>query len=310
MNRRAVVSGLLAGVLSLFAATSAGAQERSVPQLAGVPVVIQLSVLFSLQPAVGPSFSVDPAGPYEVEVGASEGAVVLTVLRKSSGKRVALTQYVARGVQTPERLQATFGKLGHVSMRFRESRHRPWFGKHRRCRGADRFVTRRGVFVGNFQFRGESDYLAIRAHRAEGAISSVAAKCRRHHRPSHAHSSSQSDETFSGLIATQRNGVNSTVFAGLSFRGRRVFLAQREESRGRMSVLRSAVVIGPGELPLNGTLTAGRFSPGTPFHGTGRYQAAPDGSTSWLGNLSVDFPGAPRSPLAGPAFEPFLEAGF
>jgi hypothetical protein len=247
-----------------------------------------------------------------VAVGSSEGAVVLAVFRGDPEKRATLTEYVARGVQTRERLQATFGNLGRVSMRFRESRKRPWFGKARRCHGPGRFVTRRGMFVGNLRFEGEDGYLKLRAHRAKAEISSVAAKCRRHrHRPGRAHSSSIFDGTFSGLLATRRNGVNSTVFGAISFHDEIVYVAQREENRGRLSVFRTAILVGRGdELPLNETVTAGRFTPPAPFHGSGRYRAAPDGSTSWTGNLSVDFLGAPRFALAGPGFETSLEAGF
>lgn len=309
MSRRAVATCLLASAVALLAASPAAARERSESQLTSIPVVLRLAALLSQQAPFKPGFTIDPAGPYELAVGTSEGAVVLVVLRGNPGRRAAVTEYVARGVQAPERIQATFGRLGSVSMRFRESRRRPWFGKPRRCRGGDRFVVRRGVFVGNLRFRGENGYLTVHVHRAAGAISSLAAKCRHRH-PRGAHSSSLSEDSISGLLATERSGVDATTFAALSFQGERFFLAQREEDRGRMAVLRSAVVLGRGELPLNEAVTAGRFSPGAPFHGKGLYRAAPDGSTSWSGDLSVDFLGAARFPLVGPGFETVLEAGF
>lgn len=309
MSRRAVLICLLLGAAALLAASPAAARERQGVQLTSIPVAIQLSALLSQQAPFEPGFTVDPAGPYKLAVGTSEGAVVLAVLRGHPGKRVAVTEYLARGVQAPERMQASFGSLGRVSMRFREARHRPWFGEPRRCRGRDRFVVRRGVFVGSLRFRGEHGYLTVHVHRAKGSISSLAAKCRHRH-PREAHGSSSSADSIAGLLATERDGVDATTFAALSFRGRRLFIAQREEDRRRMAVLRSAVVLDRGELPLNEAVTAGRFSPGAPFHGKGLYRAAPDGSTSWSGSLSVDFLGAPRFPLAGPGFETDLEAGF
>ncbi|HWJ43513.1 MAG TPA: hypothetical protein VNR67_08775 [Solirubrobacterales bacterium] len=309
MKPAAVVTCVLAA-LALLAASPAGARSAPESKATTIPIALQLSFLLAQDPDFHLSFLVDPPGPDEVAVGSSEGAVVLAVLRGNPKKRVALTEYVARGIQTPERLRASFGKLGRVSMRFRESRRRPWFGKVRDCRGRDRFVVRRGTFVGNLRFRGEDGYLNIRAHRAKGAIPGVAAKCQRGNRSRLAHGSSIIDGSFSGLLATWRNGVNATVFAAASFRDDLVYVAQREESRGRLSVFRTAAAIGRGELPLNETVTGGRFSPPAPFHGTGRYRAEPDGSASWTGNLSVDFPGAPRFPLAGPGFETSLEAGF
>jgi len=301
---------LLAVALTLLATSAATARSAPDSKSTTIPIGLQLSFLLSQDPAFRLDFVVDPPGPEKVAVGRSEGAVVLAVLRGDTEKRATLTEYVARGVQAPERLQATFGKLGRLSMRFRESRRRPWFGKARRCRGRDRFVVRRGVFVGNLRFRGEGGYLNIRAHRAKGAIPSVAAKCRHGHRPRGAHSSSIFDGTFSGLLATKRNGVNATVFAAASFRDELAYIAQREESRGRLSIFRTAIFVGHGDLPLNETVTAGRFAPPAPFHGSGHYRAAADGSTTWTGDLSVDFLGAPRFPLAGPGFETSLEAGF
>lgn len=310
MKRPTVATCLLALALALLAASPATARSAPDSKATTIPIGLQLSFLLAQNPAFDLGFIIDPPGPEKVAVGSSEGAVVLAVLRGDPEKRAALTEYVARGVQTPERLQASFGKFGRLSMRFRESRRRPWFGKARRCRGRDRFVLRRGVFVGNLRFRGEGGYLNIRAHRAKGAIPSLAAKCRHRHRHLGAHSSSIFDDTFSGLLATRRNGVNATAFGAASFRDDLVYVAQREEGRGRLSVFRTAIFVGHGDLPLNESVTAGRFSPPAPFHGSGHYRAAADGSTSWTGNLSVDFLGAPRFPLAGAGFETSLEAGF
>jgi hypothetical protein len=310
MSRRILVLALLSS-LSVLAA---GAQAEARPPLHSLlPIDLldaQAGAPVPDRPPFGTGFSLDPPGPYEVRVSTAGAAVVVAVKREKPKRWIALTRYLARGVAAPERLQATFGNLGTVSMRFRESRHRPWLGKKRRCRGDDRFVVRRGVFVGNFRFRGEGGYLAIRAHRAKGSITTVAAKCRKRDDRRRARSSAAVEESFSGLIASDRKGVNSTVFGALSLRGELGYLAQREENRGRLSVLRFAAMLSEGEFPLNEAATAGRFSPGIPFHGSGRYRAAPDGSTSWSGNLAVDFPGAGRFPLARPTYATLLEAGF
>jgi hypothetical protein len=309
MSRRTLVL-VLASSLTLCAAGSAAAQAapRSVLPADLLDAAVGAPVVPESRFHTG--FGIDPPGPYEVRVQTDGAAVVVSVIRGDRRKRVAVTNYLARGVAAPERLQATFGKLGKISMRFRESSHRPWHGKRRRCRGAGRFVVRRGVFVGSFRFRGEGGYLTVRAHRAKGSVSSVASKCRRQARRRGARSSSVFEDSFSGLIASDRVGVNSTVFGVLSFRGRLFYLAQREENMGRLAVLRNAIVSDRGRFPLNEAATVGRFSPGTPFHGTGRYRAAPDGSTSWSGDLAVDFPGAARFPLTGPTYETLLEAGF
>ena len=307
MTRR-ILAFLLVSSLTLAVASPAAAQSPLRTLLEASPLSTTVGAPVVQKQPFHTGFGLDPAGPYEVRVETEGDAVVVTVVRGDRRKRVVSTSYLARGVAKPERLQATFGKFGKISMRFRESRHRPWLGKKRRCRGAGRYVVRRGVFVGNFNFRGEDGYLSIRTHRAKGAIASVAAKCRQRDR--RAYSSSLFEDTFSGLIASDRNGVNATAFGVISFRGELAYLAEREESRGRLGILRRAGVLRHGELAINDAATAGRFSPGVPFHGTGLYRAAPDGSTTWSGGLSVDFPGAPRFPLAGTSYETFLEAGF
>jgi hypothetical protein len=311
MSRRLLILGLLSSILALSGEGTAAAQPLAAPLIPAHHLGAKVGSPVAAEPQVHTGFVLDPPGPYEIGVRTAGDAVVVTVVRRSRRRSGAAADYLARGVATPERLRASFGRFGKISMHFRESRHRPWFGKRRRCHGAGRFVSRRGVFVGNFRFRGEDGYVAVHVHRAKGSISSLASKCRRREqRRSDARSSSLLEDPFSDLIAIDRNGLDSTVFAAISYRGRLEYFAEREENRGRLAILRAAVVEASGELPLNEAVTAGRFAPGSPFHGAGRYRAAPDGSTSWSGNLSVDFPGAPRFPLAGPGYETFLEAAF
>lgn len=311
MSRRILILGLLYSTLAVSGGGTAAAQPLAAPLIPAHHLGAKVGSPVAAEPQVHTGFVLDPPGPYEVGVRAAGDAVVVTVARRSGRRSGAATEYLSRGIAAPARLQASFGRFGKISMRFRESKHRPWFGKKRRCHGTSRFVVRRGVFVGKFRFRGEDGYVAVHVHRAKGSISSLAPKCRRgdHHR-SAAGSSFLFEDPFSDLIAVDRNGLDSTVFAAISYRGRLEYFADREENRGRLAILRAAVVEARGELQLNEAVTAGRFTPGSPFHGSGRYRAAPDGSTAWSGNLSVDFPGAPRFPLAGPGYETLLEAAF
>lgn len=309
MSRRILILGLLSAALTISGGGTAAARQAAAPLISTHHLGAEVGAPVAPELKFHTGFVLDPPGPYEVGVRTAGGAVGVAVARRNGHRSGAATEYLARGVAAPERLQANFGKFGSISMRFRESKHRPWFGKKRRCRGAGRFVVRRGVFVGNFRFHGEDGYVTVQIHRAEGSISSLASKCRqRDHHRSGALSSALFEDPFSDLVAVDRNGLDSTVFAAISYRGRLQYSAEREENRGRLAILRSAFVEAHGELPLNEAVTAGRFSPGSPFHGSGHYRAAPDGSTSWSGNLSVDFPGTPRFPLAGPGYEIFLEA--
>lgn len=314
MKARVVTLAMVA--VGLVAPAQSAAAERA-PLSLPAPANRLLS---EVGPPVPPArnfrsgFEVEATGGYEVRVITFGGAVMLVVSRGRTKRQFSETAYLARGVATPERLQATFGKFGRVSMRFRESRNRTWRGQRRSCRGAKRFVKRRGVFVGKLEFRGEDGYVSVDVRRAKGSVVTVAAKClhprERSARVPFAQASSHLSEPAPALLATARDGVDLTAFLALEFRRRPLFLAADEENRGSLSIVRIALVRGTKTFRVNEAATASRISPPGLFHGTGRYAAAPDGTSTWTGNLSVNFPGAPRFPLAGPQFEVLLEAPF
>lgn len=305
MRRRLTV--LVLTLIALAAPAQSVAAERS-PLWQKLPGSHLLSSMEAeLPPARNfrSQFQVETAR-YEVQVMTFGSAVILMVRHGKFGKSFVATAYLARGVAKPERLQATFGKFGRVSMRFRASRNRTWLGKRRSCRGKQRFVRRRGVFVGNLRFKGEDGYVSVRTHRAKGTIVEEARKCQR------SRSSiflAQASNHQSILLALARDGVNSTGFLTVAAR-RTVFLAVHEESRGKLAIVRLAMTRGQTPLRANEALTAVRVSPPSPFHGTGRYLAAPDGTTTWSGDLSVNFPGTPRFPLTGPDYETLIEIPF
>jgi hypothetical protein len=250
------------------------------------------------------------ADGYKIGVSSFGSAVFLEVWRGGGGRRVQ-TAYLARGVARPERLQATFGSFGKVKMRFREARNRSWRGRVRTCRGANRFIKRRGVFRGNLRFRGEDGYVSIRIHRAKGAVVTEAPKCKRRR------GGGGFDIPFANLsqpksavIAIARQGVDATAFLAVEDRRSTLFFATREESRGKLAIVRMAVLRRQSRIHTDEALTSARLTPPAPFHGTGRYRAAADGTSAWSGGLSVNFPGKPRYPLTGPEFETFLEVPF
>jgi hypothetical protein len=250
------------------------------------------------------------ADGYKVGVSTFGSAVFVEVWRGGNGRRIQ-TAYLARGVARPERLQATFGHFGKVKMRFRESRHKTWRGRVRTCRGANRFIKRQGVFRGNLRFKGENGYVSIRVHRAKGAVVTQAPKCRRHRGGGFQIPFGNAlSQPKSILLAIAREGVDATAFFALEDRRSTLFFASSEESRGKLAVVRMAALRKHSRIRTDEALTVASLSPSSPFHGTGRYRAAPDGSTAWSGGLSVNFPGAPRFPLTGPSFETFLEVPF
>lgn len=322
MRRRPLLVAAL--VLSLCASVLlpalAGAQPRVHPRRSLAPVKLlpplppsQLLTQHGKPVAPTPFFRsgfVLEADGYKIGVSTFGSAVFLEVWRGGSGRRVQ-TAYLARGVARPERLQATFGQFGEVRMRFRESRHKTRRGRVRTCRGANRFVKRRGVFRGNLRFRGEKGYVSVRIHRARGTVVTEAPKCKRQGGGGGFDTPFASfSQPISALLAIARHKVNATAFFAVEDRRSTLFFASREESRGKLAIVRMAVLRRHSAIHTNEALTSASLSPPAPFHGTGRYRAAADGSSAWSGNLSVDFPGQPRAPLTGPEFETFLEVPF
>lgn len=252
-------------------------------------------------------FEVEAAGSaYEVGVSTFGSAVILVVSQehRRSGSE---TIYLARGVATPDRLQATFGQFGEVKMRFREA------STHAVCHGTFKLRRHKGVFVGSLRFKGEGGYVSVDLHRASGGILEPAGRCpRRPHRHHFrgGHGGSILFSSPAALFAESREGVDTSSVLALEFLGTSGILATHEESRGKLAIIRTALVFTHPAFHVNEAATAAKLAPPAPFHGTGHYRAAPDGTSTWTGDLSANFPGAPRFPLTGPQYKVLLEAPF
>ena len=321
MSRRlAICALLLVGICAAALPAGAGAAEKVHKRAAAPPVKLlpplppsQLFTQHGKPVAPTPFFRSGfmlKADGYKIGVSTFGSAVFLSVWRGSNGRRIQ-TAYLARGVAAPERLKATFGNFGKVKMRFRESRNKTWRNQVRTCRGANRFIKRRGVFRGNLRFKGEGGYVSIRIHRAKGAVVVQAPKCR--HKRSRGFQlpfAGGLSQPKSALLAISRSGVASTGFFAVESKRSTLFFASSEESLGKLAIVRMAVLRRHSRIRTDESLTSARLSPTSPFHGTGRYIAAPDGSVAWYGDLSVNYPGEPRFPLTGEEFEPFLEVPF
>ncbi|MFL5900231.1 MAG: hypothetical protein ACJ75S_03445 [Solirubrobacterales bacterium] len=268
-------------------------------------------------------FDLKTKGGYRVTVIGVGDIVALQVFRGRSDVAPSLkhgrafTAYVARGTVTPGQIEASFGGFGRISVHFRPSGRVVRSTPRRRCRGADRFTRRFGVFAGRIRFTGEGNYVAVRAHRAKGLIRSPIhlhcaprnfyPRARRFSRP--AGGSPRSTPTI--LDAHWRQALSSTNFFAFQVRKKTLYLAVAEQSMGSVAEVRYAIAIAPSKTFVrDDALTSATLEPPAPFHGKGIYGAAPDGTKSWAGSLTVAFPGAPRFPLTGTQFEEQLAAGF
>lgn len=306
MSRRIAMLAVLGTLLAAGSARAAtpGAIPALLPQLVPPRLLTEVGKPVPPRPVFDSSFTVSASHGYRVQVFTFGSAVITEVMHRDR-RTFSLAAYLARGVAAPRRLQATFGNLGRVSMRFRPPRsHR---GAESICRFGERLSRQRGTYVGHFSFKGENGYVTLDLHRAKGSIVTPAGRCpHRHLTRAEVEKLIESlFEPVSGLFASSREGVTTTSVLGLERKSGSRFIASHEESHGRMAIIRTVLVNGGKAkgVHVNETVTAASLSPPPPFHGTGHYRAEPDGTTTWTGPLSVNFPGAPRFPLTGPGFE-------
>lgn len=308
MSRRLTILVPLALAMALLAAPAAHAAaepEQLLPPLPPRKLMTQVGAPVPPPHIFRSGFQVDPASSnYKVGVSTFGSSVILTVSNQNRN-HLSETLYVARGVAKPHRLQATFGQFGKVLMRFHEA------SKHPVCHGFERLIKHKGVFVGNLRFRGENGYVSVHVHKAGGGILEPAGRCPvRPHRHHHFNGDIFA-ESPSAFLAVSRHGVEFTGLIMFEFGPFSEVLALHEESRGKLAIIRDAYIPIPKKpFHVNEAATAAKVSLPAPFHGSGHYKAAPDGTTTWSGDLVVNFPGAPRFPLTGPDFKTFLEVPF
>jgi hypothetical protein len=332
MTRRAQVAALLATLCGLALPAPAVAGALDIPAAAPPQFRALLRAKLHMPPprnGFESRFDLQAQHGYVVTVVGEGDIVAVEVsrpahprkgrgLKKPRSLKQAVTAYVARGTVTPRRITASFGQFGSVDVRFQPSGRVVQSQPRRRCRGTDHYTSELGVFVGGVRFSGEKRYVAVRSHRAKGRIRT----------PLHLHCSSpprgfaassrarqvpgRRPFNFSFLSATWRHAVSAVELITFRIGDTTLFGAINEESLGSMARVRYALATASSKdaFAINDSLTEATISPPEPFRGKGRYSAAPDGTTTWTGPLSVSFPGAPRLALTGEAFEATLDSGF
>jgi hypothetical protein len=253
-------------------------------------------------PGVGAAFELKATNGLTGQVATTGSSVDLVLAGHHE-----IAAYSVRGTVSAQGVEARFGELGRISVRFHPD------GSHSGAKPGEcvgkKFES--GVFVGTIEFRGERGYTKIDATRARG--------CLRH---SHARATpnipgagaSAAEEEREVAILTVKAGTRQLRAAG--FRepdgsGQAEFTASVLERRGPMRIARAAIA--PAKSPafvFDQALGTATVSPPEPFSGTASFERHPDGSTSWTGNLSVSLLGIAPVPLTGSAFKASLRPGF
>lgn len=116
-------------------------------------------------------FSIRASNGYSISVAGAIGhpeqvpRVNLTA-RNRDGAEVT---YLAPGVATEKRIEASFGALGRISVRFHPDGPPHFAQRAENCRGRGELVHD-GSFVGTIEFEGEQAYTTLHASRANGKV--------------------------------------------------------------------------------------------------------------------------------------------
>ncbi len=258
------------------------------------------------------AFHLAGSNGYEIAVDGQSATAYLEVTRPSppSQHRVESSTYVARGRVSATAIEAGFGELGSVTMRFHPSGRVVHGNARRNCRGPDRRTIRFGIFVGSVRFRGEDGYTSANVHRVKGTVttppslSCSAPPAGTVRREGPRAGTGQRNPRTTALRAGWRLGLTATYFTAARTQGKARFLAVTEQSRGAFAVYR--VVSAPAS-PLSfasdNALSFASVTPPPPFSGTGSLQRDSSGVKSWVGSLAVSFLGEPDVSLTGPQFK-------
>jgi hypothetical protein len=247
------------------------------------------------------SFSLGASNGYTVSVERRGRQVTLTALRL--GGFLAAASYTVPGSASPDRIEARFGnKLGRVSVRFKAKQVKK-IGPRKGCTGKPA-MDRSGVFVGTITFRGEGGYTTVDARRAQGrVIDTLVERCEFPHTRRSARASasplgppavgaSLGDRRGFGASISRRAGKRSVFYEAIS-----------RERRGRMRIFRGVFAKGREDsFTYVGDLSAATVKPPAPFEGEAAFLRERRGKGSWLGPLSVSFPGRDDVPMAGSRF--------
>jgi hypothetical protein len=213
--------------------------------------------------------------------------------------------YISKGSFKGGHIRARFGNRGRVAVEFKPSGKATYRRPPRRCEGEPR-VTQPGVFVGTIRFRGENGYTNIDRSRARGEVRTPARwECRRGKRARKAGLDPEA-EKLTVLTAGANHGFtsfNTTASRPRGRSGETMFTASQLEGRPTsMVVIRRAFAHGEDEsFTFDEALSTATAAPPPPFDGSAAFTRDPGGG-SWLGPLTVDFPGAADVPLAGEEF--------
>lgn len=229
-------------------------------------------------------------------------------------RRGSSVSYFVRAPFHGKRIDARFGKLGRISVRFEpdgppEAESEP---AGPGCKGRHRSTSQAGRFVGTIRFRGERGFTTVRQSAVKATVfHSPRVVCKRP--PEGKVSEPEADDKATSISAVTRGNPEGPAFTayavpaggGFDADGPN-FSASVTDQRPSMTVTHSTSAGGGPDTfavtPLGAVPATATVVPPFPFEGSATLTKSPGGATTWLGDLKVELPGLGTVALAGPSF--------
>jgi hypothetical protein len=248
-------------------------------------------------PLVPPGFKLKASHGYSLTVSSfhkpdTDRGEVLVV----AATRRAAVLYFARGTVTDTSIEADLGAVGKIDVDFVSS------GQTRKEHSAcDRksVTIDSGRYVGVIDFSGEQGFSEAHATEARGDAKFVLSLvC-----PGGPDSEGIGGHSPGALLSVHRRGGSSFEFEARKNSPSRVarFNASIHERRGPLLIDRGVVAEAkPAAFDYDVPAGTAAVSPPAPFEGEATFRRGQGRSTSWHGDLSVDFPGRADVRLVAP----------
>jgi hypothetical protein len=281
----------------------------------GTAVAKNRSVTFPLPRVVGLKMDGQERNGYRLDLYAEKifplpeqrRGKVNTILALLASRGAANASYFPKATIEDGEIRAGFGPLGEVAAHFEPSgprRTEPVIG----CKGAKLF-RERGWIVGRISFHGEHGYTQLVAMRLPGSQF----ERRRQSCTVHLPTTRRGEGKRVTLEGLTRHGHSTVTFSAERDRpGAPARLsAETTERLGGVSISRSVEVKGgDSSFIFDTALTKAEVHPPVPFQGSALFATpTPNRTGTWLGSLSVSFPGRPDVRLAGDDFRGSLVGG-
>lgn len=312
-NRQTAFIAVACSFLLVLLCAPALAHARRRPQEEACPIAhIRLNVSYSC----ALEFTLNGSNGYKITVSGDPGGGKDSVQLSADGPSGEAV-YLTSGKVSSNQIEARFGKLGIVSVRFRPSGRQRRVKVPRKCfpRRPPVVTSRLGSFVGRIRFRGEHGYTRVSVRGAKGGVGDPLANTPTKLSCEFRESAGERKRELESVSLDATAPSGDVSFSASRLFGHRspgvlpgkpaapgdyLFLVASGEREGRMLIFRSAGALGgPEEFSFDDALTSATVRPPAPFTGTGNFVRNADGSTGWTGDLAVPLPGLGVVDLTG-----------